>query len=47
MRRRHCSRGTWGSANSGAEGGESRSKVDVDGLPVAEGDPGGWRWEWT
>jgi hypothetical protein len=47
MRRRRCPRGTWGSANTGTDGGGVRSKVDVDGLPVAEGDPGGWRWEWT
>jgi hypothetical protein len=40
MRRRHCPRGAWGSAGAGRS-------VDVDGLPVAEGDAGGWRWEWT
>jgi len=45
MRRRRCPRGTWGSANTDTV--EGRSRVDVDGLPVAEGDPGGWRWEWT
>jgi len=42
MRRRRCPRGAWGSAAF-----EGKMKVDVDGLPVAEGDPGGWRWEWT
>lgn len=47
MRRRRCPRGTWGSANTGAGEERGRSRVDVDGLPVAEGDPGGWRWEWT
>lgn len=40
MRRRHCPRGAWGSAGVGRV-------VDVEGLPGAEGDPGGWRWEWT
>lgn len=39
LRRRPCPRADWYSA--------ARDEVDVDGLPRAEGDPGGWRWEWT
>lgn len=39
LRRRPCPRADWYSP--------TRGEVDVDGLPMADGDTGGWRWEWA
>lgn len=39
MRRRRCPRADWASA--------VRTEIGIDGLPLVEGDQGGWRWEWT
>jgi hypothetical protein len=38
FRRRRCKRGEWASA--------AAEEVDEDGIPLLEGDQGGWRWEW-
>lgn len=40
IRKRRCKRGEWASAAAEAE------EVDEEGVPMVEGDQGGWRWEW-
>ena len=39
MRRRRCPRADWASVVG--------TEIGMDGLPLVEGDQGGWRWEWA